>query len=92
MQKIAFFKIISRLKPKNRLLRKMRTLTNLADERATKKIIEVLSGLDQNDIEKLAEDSGIPVQRIKGVIDNVEELSLLDKGKLIEPLIKLTDS
>ena len=69
----------------------MSNIKNFIDERSARKIIDTLRTLDFHTILKLSEDSGVPVHRLRNIIDGVEQITRLDKGKLIVYLVKLVD-
>ena len=69
----------------------MSDVTNFVDEKTSRKIIAALCSLEFNAINKLAEDSGVPVNRLLDFVDETEKITQLDKGKLILHLLKLMD-
>ena len=66
-------------------------ITNFVDEKTARKIIDALCRLDFKSITKLADDSGVPVNRLQNFIEGTEKITQLDKGKLIIHLINLAD-
>ena len=69
----------------------MSNIKNFVDERTSRRVIGALCALDYNTIQKLAEDSGVPVSRLQNFVEETEKITQLDKGKLIIYLVKLVD-
>ena len=67
----------------------MSIIKNFIDERTTRRVIGALCALDYNTIQKLAENSGVPVHRLQNIVDGTEKITPLDKGKLIVYLVRL---
>ena len=70
----------------------MDNANNPIDEQVSKKIIDTLSILSSEQIEKLAREANISQDHLRNIINGTEQISCIDKGKLIEHLIKLMDN
>lgn len=69
----------------------MSNVKNFVDEKTTRKTISAICSLDFTEIHKLSKKSGLPVSRLQNFVDETEEMTQIDKGKLISHLINLTD-
>lgn len=69
----------------------MSNVKNFVDEKTAKRIIDAITTLDFHGVLKLADDSGVPVSRLRDIIDRTERITQLDKGKLITHLMNLMD-
>ena len=70
----------------------MDNANNSIDEQVSKKIIDTLSILSPEQIDKLATEANIPQDHLRNIINGTEQISCIDKGKLIGHLIKLMDN
>ena len=69
----------------------MDNANNSIDDQVSLKIIDTLSILSSQQIDKLAEEANISQEHLRNIINGTEQISCIDKGKLIEHLIKLMD-
>jgi uncharacterized protein YbbC (DUF1343 family) len=69
----------------------MDNVKNFVDEKTSRLIIQALCDLEFNDVLKLSEKSGVTVSRLQDFVDGDEQITQLDKGKLIIHLVNLAE-
>ncbi|MBL1142472.1 MAG: hypothetical protein HND53_10605 [Proteobacteria bacterium] len=69
----------------------MANVKNFVDEKTSRTIINALCALDYKDILVLSKKSGVTVTRLQDFVDGDEQITQLDKGKLIVHLISLSE-
>lgn len=64
-------------------------IKNFVDEKTNRTIVDALMQLDFKSVNKLAEDSAIPVHRLQAFIEGSERITQVDKGSLILHLVDI---